>query len=256
MLDRIALKAEAKSIVKSAAVSAYVFTLIYLAFLFVLDLILEFATGATAADLSMVLEMEIPFPTLGLSPLMVTFISILVSLISMVLSTGYLIYHLGIRKNHTMPYATLFDGFAFVGKIIVLQIMIAVFTFLWSLLLFFPGIIAAYRYRYALYNLCDNPQLSPSEALNMSKAQTRGYKWQLFVLDLSFLGWNILCALTLGILSIWIAPYIQQTDVGFFEEIKRRSGIGYLPMEDGQFHRDDRFEQNSDTEPHAYDPER
>lgn len=256
MLNRVQLKAEAKTITKGAAVSAYVFTLIYLVISFVLTGISEFATGATAADLSMMLDMEIPFPTMGLSPLMVTFISILIALISTVLSAGYVIYHLGVRKGRTMPYATLFDGFTFVGKIIILQILIAVFTFLWSLLLFFPGIIAAYRYRFALYNLCDNPQLSPSEALNMSKAQTRGYKWQLFVLDLSFLGWNILCALTLGILSIWIMPYIQQTDIGFFEEIKRRSGVGYLPTEDGQFHRDDRFEQGGGTDQNTYDPER
>ena len=256
MLNRVQLKAEAKTITKGAAVSAYVFTFIYLAISFVLTSISEFATGATAADLSMMLDMDIPFPTMGLSPLMVTFISILIALISTVLSAGYVIYHLGVRKGRTMPYATLFDGFTFVGKIIILQIMIAIFTFLWSLLLFFPGIIAAYRYRFALYNLCDNPQHSPSEALNMSKAQTRGYKWQLFVLDLSFLGWNILCALTLGILSIWILPYIQQTDIGFFEEIKRRSGIGHLPTEDGQFHRDDRFEQGDGTDQNTYDPER
>ena len=256
MLNRVQLKAEAKTITKGAAVSAYVFTLIYLVISFVLTGISEFASGATAADLSMMLDMEIPFPTMGLSPLMGTFISILIALISTVLSAGYVIYHLGVRKGRTMPYATLFDGFTFVGKIIILQILIAVFTFLWSLLLFFPGIIAAYRYRFALYNLCDNPQLSPSEALNMSKAQTRGYKWQLFVLDLSFLGWNILCALTLGILSIWIMPYIQQTDIGFFEEIKRRSGVGYMPTEDGQFHRDDRFEQGGGTDQNTYDPER
>ena len=255
MLNRVQLKAEAKSITKGAAVSAYVFTLLYLVISYVLTGISELATGSTAAELSYYLDMEIPFPTLGLSPLMVTFISILITLVSTVLSAGYVIYHLGVRKGKTMPYATLFDGFTFVGKIIILQILIAVFTFLWSMLLFIPGIIAAYRYRFALYNLCENPQLSPSEALNMSKAQTRGYKWQLFVLDLSFLGWNILCALTLGILSIWIMPYIQQTDIGFFEEIKRRSGVGYIPTDDGQFHYDDRFDQGGDDH-RTYDPER
>lgn len=255
MLNRVQLKAEAKSITKGAAVSAYLFTLVYLVIVFVLNLILEFATGSTAAELSTVLEMEIPFPTLGLPPLMVSFISILIALISAVLSAGYLLYHMGVRKGRTMPYATLFDGFTFVGKIIVLEILVFVYTFLWSLLFFFPGIIAAYRYRFALYNLCENPQLSASEALRMSKAQTRGYKWQLFVLDLSFIGWNLLCGLTMGILSIWIMPYIQQTDVGFFEEIKRRTGIGYMPTDDGQFHHDDRFDQGGDST-RSYDPER
>ena len=258
MLNRIQLKAEAKSITKSAAVSAYVLTLIYLAITFVLNLIVEFATGATAGELSYYLDTEIPFPVLGLSPLMVTFISILIALISSVLGAGYVIYHLGIRKNHTMPYATLFDGFTFVGKIIILQILVAVFTFLWSMLLFIPGIVAAYRYRFALYNLCENPQLSPSEALNMSKAQTRGHKWELFVLDLSFLGWSILCGLTLGILSIWIMPYIQQTDIGYFEACKKASGVGYVPpADDGQFHSDDRFNDSfGGDSTRSYDPER
>ena len=91
------------------------------------------------------------------------------------------------------------------------------------------------------------------EALNMSKAQTRGHKWELFVLDLSFIGWSILCSLTLGILSIWIMPYMQQTDIGYFEAIKRMSGIGsHKPEDDGQFHSDDRF----DGGPASYDPER
>ena len=256
MFNRVQLKAEAKTITKNAAVSAYIFTLIYLVITFILSMILEFATGSTAAELSAVMEMEIPFPTLGLSPLMVTFLSILISLVSMVLSAGYLLYNMGVRKGRTMPYATMFDGFTFVGKIIILQILVGVYVFLWSLLLFIPGIVAGYRYRFALYNLCENPQLSPSEALNMSKAQTRGHKWELFVLDLSFLGWNLLCGLTLGILSIWIMPYIQQTDIGYFEACKKASGVGYVPpTDDGQFHSDDRFSDGGDST-RSYDPER
>ena len=259
MFNRVQLKAEAKSITKNAAVSAYVFTLIYLVITFILSMILEFATGSTAAELSAVMEMEIPFPTLGLSPLMVTFLSILISLVSMVLSAGYVIYTIGVRKGRTMPYATMFDGFTFVGKVIILQILVGIYVFLWSLLLFIPGIVAGYRYRFALYNLCENPQLSPSEALNMSKAQTRGHKWELFVLDLSFLGWNLLCGLTLGILSIWIMPYIQQTDIGYFEACKKASGVGYVPpADDGQFHSDDHFNDSfgGDSSTRSYDPER
>lgn len=259
MLNRAQLKAEAKSITKGAAVSAYVFTLIYLVITFVLNMILEFATGSTAAELSTVLEMEIPFPTLGLPPLMVTFLSILISLVTVVLSAGYLLYNMGVRKGRTMPYATMFDGFTFVGKIIILEILVFVYVFLWSLLFLIPGIIAGYRYRFALYNLCENPQISPSEALRMSKAQTRGHKWELFVLDLSFLGWNILCGLTLGILSIWIMPYIQQTDIGYFEACKKSSGIGYIPpADDGEFHSDDRFSggNHGDDSTRSYDPER
>ena len=92
-------------------------------------------------------------------------------------------------------YLTLFDGFSFVGKVILLNIVIYLFTFFWSLLFVIPGIIAAYRYRFALYNLYENPGIGVMEALNMSKQQTLGYKGQLFMLDLSYIGWLLLASL-------------------------------------------------------------
>ena len=145
-----------------------------------------------------------------------------------------------------MPYTTLFDGFSFAGKIILLAIVQYIFIFLWSLLFIVPGIIAAYRYRFALYNLCENPEMGVMEALNMSKAQTLGFKGQLFVLDLSFIGWYLLSGLTAGILLIWLAPYRMQTDMGYFRQIKNIKGIGYFPEQphpedDGTFHPNDPF---------------
>lgn len=108
-----------------------------------------------------------------------------------------------------------------------------VHNFLWTLLFIIPGFIAAYRYRFAVYNLCENPDMGVMEAINMSKAQTAGFKWQLFVLDLSFIGWRILSGLTLNILAIWLNPYIVQTDVGFFQQIKAAKGIGWSPDRGG-----------------------
>ena len=113
------------------------------------------------------------------------------------------------------------------------------------------GIVAAYRYRFAMLNLCENPEIGVMEALNMSKAQTGGFKWQLFVLDLSFLGWMLLCGLTLGILSIWVQPYILQTNVGYFQQIKAAKGIGWTPRgpegDDHTFHPNDPFDNTDNT---------
>ncbi len=260
MLDRVQLKAEAKSITKNAQVSAYLFTLLYLAISAALNgvnwltdnnagTVLTRWSETTGVDLSI----YVTLPLLRLPPLVATGVTIAISLVSAVLGAGYLLYIMGVRKGQEMPYATLFDGFLFAGKVILLQIVISIFVFLWSLLFIIPGIIAGYRYRFALYNLCENPNVGIMEALNMSKVQTRGHKWELFVLDLSFLGWNILCALTLGILSIWIMPYIQQTDIGYFEAIKQMSGVGYQPpRDDGEFHEDDRF----GSGPSDWNPER
>ena len=147
------------------------------------------------------------------------------------------------RDHQPVQLGDMFRGFQDdFGGTFLIGLMTSLFTFLWSLLFIIPGIIAGYRYRFALYNLCENPEMGVMEALNMSKAQTRGHKWELFVLDLSFLGWIILCGLTLGILSIWIMPYIQQTDIGYFQAIKQMSGVGCQPpRDDGEFHADDRF---------------
>lgn len=248
MLDRVQLKMEAKAITKNAKVSAYLFTLLYLAIGLALDGVDWLVSGGTRNDVVTYVEnyMGVDVSVYLNSPLALPaavsgFISIVVSLVTVVLSAGYILYALNVRKGLETPYSTMFDGFLFVGKIILLSIVQYIFIFLWSLLFIIPGIIAGYRYRFALYNLCENPEMGVMEAINMSKAQTRGHKWELFVLDLSWIGWNLLCALTLGILSIWITPYIQQTDIGYFQAIKEMSGIGYQPPRDDQFRSDDRF---------------
>ena len=249
MLDRVQLKMEAKAITKNARVSAYLFTLLYLAIALVLDGLDWLVSGGTRNDVVTYMEsyMGVDVSVYLNSPLSLPaaasgFISIVVSLVAVVLSAGYILYAMSVRKGLETPYSTMFDGFLFAGKIILLSIVQYIFIFLWSLLFIIPGIIAGYRYRFALYNLCENPAIGVMEAINMSKAQTRGHKWELFVLDLSFLGWDILCTLTLGILSIWIMPYRNQTDIGYFEAIKEMSGIGYQSPRDDEFRSDDRFD--------------
>ena len=102
---------------------------------------------------------------------------------------------LAIRWGEREEYITLFVGFSFVGKLIGLTIVTALFIWLWSMLFIIPGIIAAYRYRFAPYNLYENPGIGVMEALEMSKRQTMGYKGQLFALGLSYLGWTLLASL-------------------------------------------------------------
>ena len=94
-----------------------------------------------------------------------------------------------------MPYDSLFDAFPFAGKVILLSIVEGIFVFLWSLLFVIPGIVAAYRYSFAILNLCENPDLGVMEALDLSKRQTNGYKMQLFLLQLSFIGYQLAAAL-------------------------------------------------------------
>ena len=248
MLDRVQLKLEAREVVRSAKVSAYLFTLLALVLTLILNGASDYMTmdDKWAYDYSLRTGLDLSF--LALHPsyptILVLFVSVVVSLTGTVLGAGEVLYHLGVRRGEEMPYTTLFDGFSFAGKIILLSIVQYIFIFLWSLLFIVPGIIAAYRYRFALYNLCENPEMGVMEAL--SKAQTLGFKGQLFVLDLSFIGWYLLSGLTAGILLIWLAPYRMQTDMGYFRQIKNIKGIGYFPEQphpedDGTFHPNDPF---------------
>lgn len=83
------------------------------------------------------------------------------------------------------------------------------FVFLWSLLLFVPGIIKTLSYAMTNYILVDKPELSANEAINLSKDMMYGHKFDLFYLYLSFAGWFILCLFTLGIGFLWLYPYAQ-----------------------------------------------
>ena len=143
------------------------------------------------------------------------FVSILTSLLGMVLSAGFVLYCMAVRRGERAEYLTLFDGFSFVGRIILLNIVEYLFIFLWSLLFVIPGIIAAYRYRFALYDLYENPGIGVMEALEMSKQQTLGYKGQLFLLDLSYTGWYLLASLPALIQVGYIYAAVFQ-DPGYF----------------------------------------
>ena len=143
------------------------------------------------------------------------FLSIFITLITWVLSSGFVLYCMAIRRGERSEFLTLFDGFSFAGKVIALNLVTILFISLWAMLFVFPGIVAAYRYRFALYNLYENPDISVFEALNLSKRQTAGYKFQLFLLDFSYIGWFLLAALPVYIESGFLAQEMVQSAMSF-----------------------------------------
>ena len=183
LIDRKQMKAEARSLLSTAQVSPKAMTALYMGIGVAMSLI-----SALAAD----------------TGLPGTFVSILVLLLALVLDSGFTLYCMDIRQGEESGFLTLFDGFSFVGKLIGLHIVMGIFIFLWSMLFVIPGVIAMYRYQFAVFNLLENPELGIFEALNMSKQQTTGYKAQLFVLDLSYIGWMILADLPSTIYSSYI----------------------------------------------------
>ena len=94
------------------------------------------------------------------------------------------------------------------------------YTFLWGLLFVIPGIVKSYEYMMIPYLLAENPELTQEQAFALSKQMMTGNKWSAFVLDLSFIGWDILSGCTLGILGIfYVEPYRQQTYAALYEEL-------------------------------------
>lgn len=244
MLDRVAVKAEAKQIVRTGRVSPMAVTAVVIIVGFVLDRLVDlmengslfysYTFAAEYYEAIMNGNMDALFSLDGVQGsvggLFSGYTSIMVMLVTTVLMGGYYIYSIGIRRGIEMPYSSLLDGLGQAGRLILCEIIMGIKVFLWSLLFVIPGIVAFYRYRFATYNLLTDSSLSASQAIKLSCAQTNGMKMDLFTLDLSFIGWSIVSNLTLGLADVWIMPYKTQCDLAYFEEGQRR--VGRPPYQD------------------------
>jgi uncharacterized membrane protein len=105
------------------------------------------------------------------------------------------------------------------GRTILHSFFQSLFISLWTLCLIIPGFIASYAYSMGFYIMNHDPSISSLDAVTESKNKMRGHKWQLFILDLSYLGWYLLGILTLGILWLWIVPKHQTAKTLFFNDI-------------------------------------
>lgn len=101
---------------------------------------------------------------------------------------------------------------------ICLSCLKMLYIFLWSLLFIIPGIVKMYSYYLAEFISLKNPNKTATECLDESKKLMQGHKFELFVFQLSFIGWQILSCLTFGILYIWVGPYIMQTTIVYIDK--------------------------------------
>ena len=107
------------------------------------------------------------------------------------------------------------------GHVVLTTFLADLFLALWTLLFVIPGIVKSYSYRMVPYIISDYPELSATEAITKSREMMKGHKFDAFVLDLSFIGWYILTALTFGILGIfYVCPYVFQTDAELYLALK------------------------------------
>lgn len=111
-----------------------------------------------------------------------------------------------------------FEGKTFVRNMLV-GLMIYVFTFLWSLLFFIPGIIKAYSYSQAYFVAIDHPEYTWSQCITESRRLMNGKKMKYFLLSLSFIGWVLVAMLTCGIGLLWVIPYTRAAQANFYQSL-------------------------------------
>ncbi len=128
--------------------------------------------------------------------------------------------YLNLTKNTNPAAGDAFCGFDDFWSAFKVNFLVGLFTFLWSLLFVIPGIVKSVSYSMAMYILAENKGKSALECINESKAMTDGHKMDLFVLNLSFIGWILLGGITFGIAFIWVMPYMNATFANAYQSLK------------------------------------
>lgn len=136
------------------------------------------------------------------------------------------------KKQEIRPFSDAFRGFAgpVVLGIICIYLLMTIFISLWLLLFIIPGIIKSYSYSQAYFVYYDSFEETGQKpgflnSITRSRQLMNGHKAQLFLLDLSFIGWHILALLTIGIGYLWLTPYISATKAAFYENLLKTETV-------------------------------
>lgn len=189
-------------------------------------------------------------------------VEFLFGLYSTFMGFGYTSYALRMARNEQPGVSHLFDGFARPFRVLWASILTDLFTLLWSLLIIVPVslllglsgldvyncaciistvsiltvLAMTYRYRLTYYFILDDPTCTARRAVRQSKQTMKGWKWSLFCLDLSFLGWMLLSVILGGLISyvlpvvitdvlcFWVLPYRMASEANFYDAITGPSG--------------------------------
>ena len=132
--------------------------------------------------------------------------------------------HYFIKNTDSAPsFADAFYGFKVkYGRNIGTLLLIGIKTVLWSFLFVIPGIIKGFEYAIVPYILADDAEITSKEAFKKAKEMMKGNKWRLFKLNFSFIGWGVLCVLTLGVGTMFLVPYVAAANAEFYAELKSK----------------------------------
>jgi uncharacterized membrane protein len=129
----------------------------------------------------------------------------------------YAFFKTNVQDNGRAELGLLKEGFSDYGHKFITMFISSLFIALGAICFIIPGVILALSYRMVPFIVRDNPELSPMEVLKKSSEMMKGHKWNAFVLDLSFIGWDLLAAVTLGLVGLfWSNPYQYNTNAALY----------------------------------------
>lgn len=127
------------------------------------------------------------------------------------------------RSPEKVGFGAFIEGMNNWWKAVLCQLYKGLFILLWFFCFIIPAFIKAYEYSQMEFILAEFSDVSIGKSMEISKKITKGYKWDLFVMDLSFLGWGILCLLSLGIGFIWLRPYMTMSRINAYHAMLKNA---------------------------------
>ncbi len=141
-------------------------------------------------------------------------------LIGGVLQIGYADFLLKQHDGKETSFNDLFSKFDYFGTGFAQRFLRSLYVMLWSLLFIIPGIIKEYSYAMTPFILGEHPNLTASQAIKLSEQLMEGHKADLFLLELSFIGWNILAMFTLNLGNVALNPYKNAAYAAFYRQLQ------------------------------------
>ena len=230
IIDRTAAKLQAKQLIRESQPSMLTAALLYTLLTALIGWLSLRLTGVDTNTMNEMLQLASEGNSEAVMEMMTkatpsagaSLIDSLLRLAMAVVGVGFSLFVMNSVRRSQPALGNLLDGFGMFPRVLFLIILQIVLIFLWSLLLVIPGIIAAYRYSFAVYVMIDHPEMSAMDCLRESKWLTTGYKRQLFLLDLSFIFWFLLTMIPVVgyIAQVYVTPYMESARVLYYEQIR------------------------------------
>ena len=259
-LDRRQLKKEARTAIGNARPRPYWVSLVYMLIGTLLSVLTLSLDGSIEAYKQMFLSVQAGIPTLvqprPVAGAMGWVLNVALQIMGAVMAVGFVIYAMRLWRHVRAGIGDLFDGFGVFFRAVWIQFLPSLLVGLWSMIyalpaatlvvmtgqawwmiallpLLAPAIMAAYSYRLAVYVMLDHPEMGCFRCVAQSKYMMQGRRWELFKLDMSFLGWALLCCLPLvgWLLALWVYVYVQVTEAGYYEKVAAQAMPGWAPQE-------------------------